>query len=77
MAADSASGVSCWFIPSVSRMACFWLAPGTEAKTRAAMVSQVPIAVPPSARKEDTAALAAARVVSSIRTMPSSRAAAG
>ena len=45
----STSGVSCWFSPSVSRMACFWVSDGTVANTRDASRSQVPIAVPPSA----------------------------
>ena len=45
---------------------------GTPAKRRVASVSQVPIAVPPSARKPVTAALASARVRGSIRAMSGS-----
>ena len=36
--APSCSGVSCWLLPSVSRMACRWVAPGTAANSRVASV---------------------------------------
>ena len=77
IAALSCSGVSCWFCPSVKRMACFCARDGTVAKTRVAMVSQVPMAVPPSARKDETARFADSRVVLSIWTMASSARATG
>ena len=51
----SCSGVSLWFSPSVSRIACRCASPGTESKSRPARVSQVPIAVPPSERNWPTA----------------------
>ena len=50
-------------------MACRWVALGTAANSRVASVSQVPIAVPPSARNPATAALACARVVAFICTI--------
>ena len=50
-------------------MACRWVTLGTAANSRVARVSQVPIAVPPSARNQPTAALASARVCASIRTI--------
>ena len=70
MAALSCSGVSLWFSPSVSRIACRWSSIGTESNSRPARVSQVPIAVPPSARNCAIACCAANRVLGSIRTMP-------
>ena len=70
MAAVSCSGVSCWLMPSVSRIACFCARPGTVAKTSVASRSQVPIAVPPSGVSRLIAVLASARVWGSIRIMP-------
>ena len=75
--AVSSCGVSCWFLPSVSRMACRWVAEGTVSNTAAASSSQVPMAVPPSAAKVPIAARAAARVCGSIRAIASSRVALG
>ena len=70
MALVSCSGVSLWFSPSVSRIACRWASIGTESNSRPASVSQVPIAVPPSERNWAIAWCAAYRALGSIRTMP-------
>ena len=61
IAAASSSGVSCWFLPSVSKMACRSVA-GEEEKIWCASRSHCPIAVPPLARSWRSAALASARV---------------
>ena len=66
----SCCGVSLWFSPSVSRIACFWASMGMESNSRPAKVSQVPIAVPPSERNAEIAWCAAKRALGSIRTMP-------
>ena len=70
MALVSCWGVSLWFSPSVSRMACFWASIGIESNNRPARVIQVPIAVPPSERNIEMAWWAANRVDGSIRTIP-------
>ena len=70
MALLSCCGVSLWFSPSVSRIACFWASIGTESNSRPARISQVPIAVPPSERNWAIAWWAAKRALGSIRTMP-------
>ena len=59
IAAASSSGVSCWFFPSVSKIACRSVA-GHEEKTWRASRSHWPIAVPPLARSCRSAAFASA-----------------
>ena len=67
-ASASCSEVSCWFLPSVSRMACRSLA-GYRANVCRASSSHWPIAVPPPARRPATACLATAREEASARAM--------
>ncbi len=68
MAAASCSGVSCWFLPSVSKMACRSLA-GYRPTVCRASSSHWPMAVPPLARRPVTACLAAALEEASARAM--------
>ncbi len=67
--AASVCGVSLWFWPSVSRIACRWVADGTEPNSRVASRSHEPIAVPPPAASRATACLAACLAPGSISTM--------
>ena len=61
IASSSWAGFSCWFLPSVSRMACLSLA-GYRSKVCRASSSHWPIAVPPPGRRPATACCAARRV---------------
>ena len=69
IASWSMCGDSLWFLPSVSRMACRWVAAGTARKSWVASRSHVPIAVPPPASSWRTARLASSRAARSIRTI--------
>ncbi len=71
IAAASCSGVSCWFLPSVSKIACRSSA-GYRPKVCRASSSHWPMAVPPLARRPVTACLAAALEEASARAMPPS-----